>query len=131
MSLWEAAGEPDLAKLEDVVDGDLIERRHGLRRDDLLEILLDPRAVPEGEEPMRRGRLLATHKTTIELLDAEGAVRYIARDAIVEMVVVSHLRPAYIDDEELHAFERDDGKRRSKLHEKAEKKDDRLDHAWG
>ena len=37
------------------------------------------------------------------------------------MELIAHTRPAYIDDKELLAFEREDMKRRSKLHEKVEK----------
>ena len=68
-----------------------------------------------------RGRLLSSGKSSIEILTEEGQSEFIARDVIVKMVLVAHTRPAYIDDKELLAFEREDMKRRSKLHEKVEK----------
>ena len=51
----------------------------------------------------------------------------------MKMVLVAHTRPAYIDDKELLAFEREDMKRRSKLHEKVEKETKGNDdsHLWG
>ena len=49
------------------------------------------------------------------------------------MRLIAHMRPAYIDDDELLQFEREDQKRRTKIHEDVEKKtkggDD--DHLWG
>jgi hypothetical protein len=51
---------------------------------------------------------------------------------VVRVKLIAHTRPAYIDDTELLAFERDDTKRRSKLHEKVEKEEGRDDnHLWG
>ena len=38
-SLWEDLGSPKLDDIQSVVHGDLLERRHGLRRDDLVELL--------------------------------------------------------------------------------------------
>ena len=131
-TLWTQAGSPDLSDSADTIDGPLLDRRHGLRRDDLLEILLDPRAVTNGEEPVRRGRLLSPHKATLEIIGADGRTRFVTRDAIVELVIVAHLRPPYLDDEELHQFEREEGRRRASLHETAQQKaDDGGQHAWG
>ena len=45
---WEEMGSPSLSKLS-VHNGDLLERRHGLRKDDLVEILLDARAFKEND----------------------------------------------------------------------------------
>ena len=47
--------------------------------------------------------------------------------------LIAHTRPAYIDDKELLAFEREDMKRRSTLHEKVEKETTGNDdaHLWG
>lgn len=130
-SIWESLGRPDVC--EDVLTGPLLDRRAGLRRDDLVEILLDARALTEGQEAWVGGRLIGTNKTSIEILDAGGLYRYIARDVIVEVRLIAHMRPAYIDDEELLKYEREDQKRRTKLHEDVEKKtkggDD--DHLWG
>ena len=109
--IWEEMGSPSLTDLTSVHNGDLLERRHGLRKDDLVEILLDARAFKEGDNTIIKGR-----------------------DVIVKITLIAHTRPAYIDDKELLAFEREDMKRRSSLHEKVEKEvkgrqDD--SHLWG
>tara|TARA_B100000579_G_C22499181_1_gene696107 strand:+ start:146 stop:682 length:537 start_codon:yes stop_codon:yes gene_type:complete len=131
ISIWESLGKPEVP--EDILTGPLLERRAGMRRDDLVEILLDARSLPEGAEEWARGRLIGTNKMSIEILDTDGIYRYIARDVIVEVRLIAHMRPAYIDDEELLQFEREDHKRRTKIHEDVEKKtkgsDD--DHLWG
>ena len=132
-SMWEDLGSPGLEDLKSVHTGDLMERRHGLRRDDLVEIQLDARSLVEGEETWVRGRLLSSGKSSIELLTSEGDHVYLARDVIVRVVLIAHTRPAYIDDKELLEFERADQKRRSNLHEKVEKKTKGNDdsHLWG
>ena len=40
-------------------------------------------------------------KTSLEVLDEDGVQRFIARDTIVQIVLIAHTRPAYIDDKEL------------------------------
>ena len=72
-------------------------------------------------------------KTSLEILTDDGQCEFISREVIVKMVLVAHTRPAYIDDKELLAFEREDMKRRSKLHEKVEKETKGNDdsHLWG
>ena len=47
--------------------------------------------------------------------------------------MIAHMRPAYIDDDELLEFEREDQKRRRKIHEDVEKKTKGVDddHLWG
>ena len=132
--IWEQMGSPSLADIASVHNGDLLERRHGLRKDDLVEILLDARAFKADEDTIIKGRLLSSGKTGIEVLTDSGEVVYIARDVIVKITLIAHTRPAYIDDKELLAFERADMKRRSSLHEKVEKEvkgrqDD--SHLWG
>ena len=131
LSIWETLGKPEVC--EDVLTGPLLDRRAGMRRDDLVEVLLDARSLPKGAEEWVRGRLIGTNKMSVEVLDTDGVYRYIARDVIVEVRLVAHMRPAYIDDEELLKFEREDQKRRTKIHEEVEKKtkggDD--DHLWG
>ena len=126
-------GSPSLEDLQGVLHGDLLERRNGLRRDDLVEILIDARALLPDAEPWVRGRLISSGKTSLEILDGDGVQRFIARDTIVQIVLVAHMRPAYIDDKELLAFEREDMKRRSTLHEKVEKETAGNDdaHLWG
>ena len=133
VSLWEDMGSPNLSDVDGVNSGDLLERRHGLRKDDIVEVQLDARAFADGEETWIRGRLLSSGKSSIEILCEEGKNNYIARDVIVKIVLVAHTRPAYIDDKEFLAFEREDMKRRSNLHEKVEKESKGSDdtHLWG
>ena len=121
VGLWNDLGSPSLNKLQGVHNGDLLERRNGLRRDDLIEVLIDARALLPDVDPWVRGRLISSGKTSLEILDGDGVQRFIARATIVQIVLVAHTRPAYIDDKELLAFEREDMKRRSTLHEKVEK----------
>ena len=132
-SMWEELGSPDLRDLQSVHTGDLMERRHGLRKDDLVEIQLDARAFREDDETWVRGRLLSSGKSSLEILTSDGEHAYIARDVIVKIVLVAHTRPAYIDDKDLLEFEREDQKRRTNLHEKVEKKTKGNDdsHLWG
>lgn len=131
--LWKELGSPDLDSIQGIHKGDLLERRNGLRRDDLVEILIDARAIHSDSEPWIRGRLISSGKSSLEILDENGARRFITRDRIIEIVLVAHMRPAYIDDKELLAFEREDMKRRSTLHEKVEKETAGNDdaHLWG
>ncbi len=119
--------------MESVHTGDLMDRRHGLRKDDLVEIQIDARALRDDEDTWARGRLLSSGKSSIELLTVEGEHVYLAREVIVRVVLIAHTRPAYIDDKELLEFERADQKRRSNLHEKVEKKTKGNDdsHLWG
>ena len=133
VGLWNNLGSPSLNKLQGVHNGDLLERRNGLRRDDLIEVLIDARALLPDVNPWVRGRLISSGKTSLEILDEDGVQRFIARDTIVQIVLVAHTRPAYIDDKELLAFEREDMKRRSTLHEKVEKETTGNDdaHLWG
>jgi len=131
--MWKDMGSPELEGLESIHNGDLLERRQGLRRDDFVEVWMNVQVFSKPEDAYVRGRLLASGKSSIEILTEEGTCEFIARETIVKMVLVAHTRPAYIDDEELLAFEREDMKRRSKLHEKVEKetKGDDDSHLWG
>jgi hypothetical protein len=131
--MWKEMGSPKLEAVADVVHGDLLKRRHGLRRDDLVEILMDARSLIEGHDPWIRGRLLSSGKTSLELLGEDGRIHFVARDIIARIVLAAHTRPAYIDDKDLLAFERADMKRRSNLHEKVEKESKGSDdsHLWG
>ena len=132
-SMWEELGSPELEGLSSVHTGDLMDRRHGLRKDDLVKIQLDSRVLLDGEDTWTSGRLLSSGKSSIELLTTEGEQVYLAREAIVRVVLITHTRPAYIDDNELLEFERADQKRRSSLHEKVEKETKGNDdsHIWG
>ncbi len=131
--IHEEYGSPDLSDLEDVFHGPLLERRSGLRKDDLIEILLDARALPEDTNPWVRGMLLGTSRNAVEILDERGSFRSIARDVIVEVRLVTHLRRPYIDDRELLTFEKEDFRRRSSMQEEAERSADGSDdsHLWG
>ena len=132
-SMWEEMGSPKLDDLKSVHNGDLLERRQGLRRDDFVEINLDVQAFANPEDAFLRGRWISSGKSSLEILTEDGRCEFISRNVIVKMVLVAHTRPAYIDDEELLAFEREDMKRRSKLHEKVEKETKGNDdsHLWG
>ena len=125
-------GEPKLSELRDVFLGPLIGRKSGLRKDDLIEILLDSRALPKNTEPYIRGMLVGTSRNVIEIWDENGDFRSIARDVIVQLRLITHLRKPYIEDRELLTFEKEDMRRRSNLHEAAERQADGGDdnHVW-
>ncbi len=131
--MWKEMGSPELEGIDSVYNGDLLERRQGLRRDDFIEIHMNVQAFSNSEDAFLRGRLLSSGKSSLEILGEDGKCHFIAREVIVRMVLVAHTRPAYIDDKELLAFEREDMKRRSKLHEKVEKETTGNDdsHLWG
>ena len=132
-SMWEDMGSPELEGLNPVYNGDLLERRQGLRRDDFVELHLNVQAFADPEDAHVRGRLISSGKSSLEILTDEGRCIFISREVIVKMELIAHTRPAYIDDKELLAFEREDMKRRSKLHEKVEKETKGNDdsHLWG
>ena len=125
-------GEPKLSELRDVFLGPLIGRKSGLRKDDLIEILLDSRALPKNKEPYIRGMLVGTSRNVIEIWDENGDFRSIARDVIVQLRLITHLRKPYIEDKELLTFEKEEIRRRSNLHEEAERQVDGRDdnHVW-
>ncbi|DAC35831.1 MAG: hypothetical protein QF365_00980 [Candidatus Thalassarchaeaceae archaeon] len=127
-------GAQNLDGVQDIFFGPLIDRRSGLRKDDLIEIMIDARAISKDTDPWARGMLLATTRHSVEILDEEGRFRSIARDVIVEVRLVSHLRRSYIEDEELLTFEKEDLRRRSNVHEQAERQADGGSddsHLWG
>ena len=131
--MWKDMGSPTLEGLEPVHNGDLMERRQGLRRDDFIEVQMNVQAFANPEDAVLRGRLISSGKSSLEILGEDGQCHFISREVIVRVVLVAHTRPAYIDDKELLAFEREDMKRRSKLHEKVEKETTGNDdsHLWG
>jgi len=131
--MWKDMGSPELEGLNPVHNGDLLERRQGLRRDDFVEILMNVQAFANPEDAVLRGRLISSGKSSLEILDEDGKSHFISREVIVRVQLIAHTRPAYIDDKELLAFEREDMKRRSKLHEKVEKETTGNDdsHLWG
>ena len=83
--LWEEMGSPDLESNVGIHNGNLLERRHGLRRDDLIEILMDARALAEGNDGWIKGRLLSSGKSSLEILAEDGKNHYISRDVIVQV----------------------------------------------
>ena len=119
-SFLEEYGSPSLEDLGDVFHGPLLDRKYGLRKDDLVEMLLDRRMLPDGRDPWIRGMMVGGRSSSIDILDEAGEFRSISRDAIVEVRLVTHLRKTYIEDKELLKFEKDDMKRRSEVHEMAE-----------
>jgi hypothetical protein len=130
--LYKDYGSPELDDLGDVFQGPLMGRKSGLRKDDIIEVLLDRRMLPEDCEPWVRGMLIGTTRSAIEILDYNGDFRSVARDVIVEVRLVTHLRRTYIEDRELLKFEKDDMRRRSEMHEKAEKTGEGYESSlWG
>ncbi|MAH98054.1 MAG: hypothetical protein CMA12_01720 [Euryarchaeota archaeon] len=128
---YEEYGSPNLSNLGDVFHGPLMERKFGLRRDDLVEILMDRRMLPEDRDPCLRGMMVGGRSSSIDILDELGEFRTISRDVIVEVRLISHLRRTYIEDKELIKFEKDDMKRRSEVLELAEKNSDGESNLWG
>ena len=130
--LWEDLGKPDFSEFEDVRNGPLLERRSGLRRDDFVEILLDSRGLPKGMDNWMRGRLMGTNKNTLLLVTPDGAYHAVSRRIVIDVILVAHMRAAYIDDRELLDYEREDMKRRSSLQEEVEKRSTGADDlSWG
>ena len=125
-------GEPKLSELKDIFLGPLVGRKSGLRKDDLVEILLDSRALPDNSDTYIRGMLVGTSRNVIEVWDENGDFRSIARDIIVQLRLITHLRKPYIEDKELLTFEKEEIRRRSNLHEEAERQVDGRDdnHVW-
>ena len=105
-SLFEDYGSPRLDDLGDVFHGPLLDRKYGLRKDDLIEMLLDRRMLPDDRDPWVRGMMVGGRSSSIDVLDENGEFRSISRDAIVEVRLVTHLRKTYIEDEELLKFEK-------------------------
>jgi hypothetical protein len=129
---YEDYGSPDLDGLGDTFRGPLMDRKSGLRRDDIIEVLLDRRMLPDDMDPWVRGMLVGTNRNSIDILDKTGNFRSIARDVIVEVRLVTHLRRSYIEDKELLKFEKDDMRRRSEIHERAEKTGEGYESSlWG
>ena len=91
-SMWEDMGSPELEGLDSVFNGDLLERRQGLRRDDFVEIHLNAQAFNNPEDTFVRGRLISSGKTSLEILTQDGRCEFISRDVIVKMTLVAHTR---------------------------------------
>ena len=96
-------------------------------------MVIDARAVREEQQNVIRGMLISTGRSSIDLLDEDGSFRSFSRDVVVEIRLIAHMRPQYIDDDELLFFEREDMRRRTSVSEQAERKADGHDdsHVWG
>ena len=131
--IYEAHGSPELDDIQDVFHGPLSERSAGLRKDDIVEILIDSRALSEGSETLAKGMLVGTTRNAVEIVDEKGTFRSIARDVIVEVRLIAHMRVPYLEDREMMTFEKEDMRRRSSMLEKAEQlADGGIDsHLWG
>ena len=132
-TMYNAYGSPDLSLRGDVYVGPLIGRKSGLRKDDLVEMVIDARSVKSEEANIIRGMLISTGRSSIDILDENGRFRSFSRDVVVEIRLIAHMRPQYIDDDELLFFEREDMRRRTSVSEQAERKADGHDdsHVWG
>ena len=108
-------------------------RKSGLRKDDLVEMVIDARSVKADQPNIIRGMLISTGRSSIDMLDEAGLFRSFSRDVVVEIRLIAHMRPQYIDDEELLFFEREDMRRRTSVSEQAERLADGHDdsHVWG
>ena len=133
IDLYKSYGSPDLSTHGDVYVGPLIGRKSGLRKDDIVEMVIDARAVRGEQQNVIRGMLISTGRSSIDLLDEDGSFRSFSRDVVVEIRLIAHMRPQYIDDDELLFFEREDMRRRTSVSEQAERKADGHDdsHVWG
>ena len=131
--LYSSYGSPNLSMHGDVYVGPLIGRKSGLRKDDIVEMVIDARSVRTDQPNVVRGMLISTGRSSIDILDENGHFRSFSRDVIVEIKLVAHMRPQYIDDDELLFFEREDMRRRTSVSEQAERKADGHDdsHVWG
>ena len=130
--IYEKHGSPNLKNTVDVFHGPLIDRRYGLRKDDLVEIIIDNRVLKNGESNRIGGMLIGTSRNSVDILDNNGDFRAISRDVIIEIKLVIHMRRTYLEDEELLKFEKEDIKRRTNVQEMAEKQaEGRIDsHIW-
>jgi len=82
--------------LVDVFDGELKQRRYGIRIDDDLEILI----IAGNELLTIEGRLLSM-KDDLEIVDSEGRYQKIIMDWVVSIKILNHNRPAPDRDQEL------------------------------
>ena len=133
VKIHEAHGSPELNDIQDVFHGPLSERSAGLRKDDLVEILIDSRALSADDEAIAKGMLIGTTRNAVEIVDDKGTFRSIARDVIVEVRLIAHMRVPYLDDREMMTFEKEDMRRRSSMLEKAEQlaEGGTDSHLWG
>ena len=125
-------GSPDLNENKDNFHGSLIDRKHGLRKDDLIEITIDNRVLTKDEDRKVGGMLIGTTRNSVDILDSNGNFISIARDVIVQIKIIAHMRKSYLEDDELLTFEKEDMRRRANVQEKAEKNiEGRRDgHIW-
>ena len=74
-SFLEDYGSPSLDELGDVFHGPLLDRKYGLRKDDLVEMLLDRRMLPDDRDPVIRGMMVGGRSSSIDVLDENGEFR--------------------------------------------------------
>ena len=98
-------GSPNLDENKDIFHGALIDRKHGLRKDDLIEITIDDRVLTKDEDRKVGGMLIGTTRNSVDILDSNGNFLSIAREVIVQIKIIAHLRKPYLEDEELLTFE--------------------------
>ena len=110
----------------------MIDRRYGLRKDDLVEIVINKLVLNKDQNNVARGMLIGTSRNSVDILDEDGIFRSIGRENIVEIRLVSHMRKTYLEDEELLKFEKEDIRRRTNVQEQAEKQAEgqRDSHIW-
>ena len=95
-TMWEDMGSPELEGLQPVHNGDLLERRQGLRRDDFVEIHLNVQAFSNPEDAFLRGRLISSGKSSLEVLAEDGQCHFISREVIVQVTLIAHTRPCLL-----------------------------------
>ncbi len=130
--IYEKHGSPELIDTKDIFHGALIDRRYGLRKDDLVEIVINKLVLNKDQNNVARGMLIGTSRNSVDILDEDGIFRSIGRENIVEIRLVSHMRKTYLEDEELLKFEKEDIRRRTNVQEQAEKQAEgqRDSHIW-
>ena len=90
IDLYSSYGSPDLSMHGDVYVGPLIGRKSGLRKDDIVEMVIDARSVRTDQPNVIRGMLISTGRSSIDILDENGDFRSFSRDVIVEIKLVAH-----------------------------------------
>ena len=76
-TMYYAYGSPDLSTRGDVYVGPLIGRKSGLRKDDLVEMVIDARSVKSEETNVIRGMLISTGRSSVDILDENGRLSLI------------------------------------------------------
>jgi len=72
IKIHRAHGSPELNDIQDVFHGPLSSRSAGLRKDDIIEIIIDSRAISTDSENIARGMLIGTTRNAVEIMDDAG-----------------------------------------------------------